>query len=208
MTLERWLTFAAASVVVLVVPGPTILAMTSYAMAYGRRARALLVSAVALGDLAAISASLLGVGALLAASTTTFTIVKWAGAIYLAYLGLERMRRRSVIHMTSAEATMDRRQLFGRMFAVTLLNPKGVIFYVAFLPQFVGAGEGAIEQLLVLTLTFTTLATANAWIYASGASVLATRLATGTAPRIFNVVSGAVLVFAAAWAMAATPMSR
>jgi len=208
VTLERWLAFVATSAAVLVVPGPTVLTMTSYAMAYGRRASALLVCAVALGDLTAISASLLGVGALLVASPTMFTIVKWAGAIYLLYLGLERLGRRSVVHTTPTEATMARSQLFGRMFAVTLLNPKGVIFYVAFLPQFVGAGSPAFGQLVVLVLTFATLAAINASMYASGASLVSTRLASGTAPRIFNVVSGALLVGAAAWAMTTTPASR
>jgi threonine/homoserine/homoserine lactone efflux protein len=208
VTLERWLAFVATSGVVLVVPGPTILTMTSYVMAYGRRSRALLVSAVALGDLTAISASLLGVGALLAASTTMFTIVKWAGAIYILYLGLERLGRRGVIHTRPAEATMARTQLFGRMFAVTLLNPKGVIFYIAFLPQFVDAGSQASGQLLVLALTFATLAAINASLYAAGASLVSARLASGTAPRIFNVVSGVLLVCAAAWAMTTGPKSR
>jgi threonine/homoserine/homoserine lactone efflux protein len=207
VTFERWLAFVATSAVVLVVPGPTILTMTGYVMAYAR-ARALLVSAVVLGDLTALSASLLGVGALLAASTTMFTIVKWAGAAYILYLGLDRLRRRDVIDTAPAEAAMPRRQLFGRMFAVTLLNPKGVIFYVAFLPQFVAPESEMFGQLLVLALTFATLAAMNASLYAAGASLLSARLASGTAPRIFNVVSGALLVCAAAWAMTSTPSSR
>jgi threonine/homoserine/homoserine lactone efflux protein len=208
VTLERWLAFVATSVVVLVVPGPTILTMTSYVMAYGRRSRALLVAAVALADLTAISASLLGVGALLAASTTIFTIVKWAGAVYIFYLGVAQLCRRAVLHTTRAEVTMARGQLFGRMFVVTLLNPKGVIFYVAFLPQFVGPEGEAFGQLLVLAVTFATLAAINAWTYAAAASLVSTRLASGAAPRIFNVVSGALLVCAAAWTMTTTPTSR
>ena len=208
MTRECWVAFVATSAVVLVVPGPTVLTMTSYVIAYGRRARALLVCAVALGDFTAISASLLGVGALLAASPRMFTIVKSAGAVYILYLGLERLRRCSVIHATPAEATLARSQLFGRMFAVTLLNPKGVISYVAFLPQFVGAGSPAFGQLVALALTFVALAAINASMYAAGASLVSTRLASGTAPRIFNVVSGALLVAAAAWAMTTTPALR
>jgi threonine/homoserine/homoserine lactone efflux protein len=208
VTLERWLAFVATSAVVLVVPGPTVLTMTSYVMGYRRRASAVLVGAVALGDLTAISASLLGVGALLVASPTMFTIVKWGGAIYTLYLGLERLRRPSVSQPTPAEATMGRRQLFGRMFAVTLLNPKGVIFYVAFLPQFVGAGSPPFGQLVVLALTFATLAAFNASMSAAGASLVSTQLASGTAPRIFNVLAGALLVGAAAWTMTTTPASR
>lgn len=208
MTLQRWLAFVATSTVVLVVPGPTILTMTSYAMAYGRRANALLVSAVTLGDLTAVSASLLGVGALLAASTTMFNVVKWGGAIYILYLGIERLRRRSIMHTSYAGATMARWQLFVRMFGVTLLNPKGVIFYVAFLPQFVDRESQAFRQLLVLGITFVTLAALNASLYAAGASWVSTRLGSGRAPRVFDIVSGALLVCAAAWAMTTHPTPR
>ena len=162
MTLERWLAFVATSAVVLVVPGPTMLTMTSYVMAYRRRASAVLVCAVALGDLTAISASLLGVGALLVASPTAFTMVKWAGVLYVLYLGLERLRQRNVVQTTPIEATMGRWRLFGRMFAVTLVNPKGVVFYVALLPQFVDPSSPPPGQLVVLALTFATLAAMNA----------------------------------------------
>jgi threonine/homoserine/homoserine lactone efflux protein len=208
VTLERWLAFVATSAVVLAVPGPTILAMTGYVMAYGRHARALLVSAVALGDVTAISASLIGLGALLAPSTMLFTIVKWAGALYILYLGLERLRRHSIIRTTPAEATLARAQLFRRMFAVTLLNPKGMVFYVAFLPQFVGPESEPFAQLFVLALTFATLAAINASLYAAGASLLSKQLTSGAAPRLFSVVSGALLVGAAVWAMTTAPISR
>ena len=208
VTLQRWLAFVATSAVVLVVPGPTILTMTSYVMAYGRTASVLLVSAVTLGDLTAVAVSLFGVGALLAASSTMFTVVKWSGAIYILYLGCERLRGRRIVHASRDGATMGRRQLFARMFAVTVLNPKGVIFYVAFLPQFVDPGTQAFGQLLLLASTFVILAALNAALYAAGASFVATRFVTGSPPRIFDVVSGALLVGAAAWAMTSHPNPR
>jgi threonine/homoserine/homoserine lactone efflux protein len=205
VTLERWLAFVATSAVVLVVPGPTILTMTGYAMAYGSRANPLLVSAVALGDLTAISLSLLGIGALLVASTTMFTVAKWAGAVYIFYLGVERIRRRNVTHAAPAEGTMTRRRLFGQMYAATLLNPKGIVFYVAFLPQFVGAESHAFGQLLALALTFTTMAAINAAMYAAGASLVSSRLTSGAAPRIINLATGALLLGAAVWTMTNFP---
>jgi threonine/homoserine/homoserine lactone efflux protein len=208
VTLQRWLAFVATSAVVLVVPGPTILTMTGYVMAYGRTARVLLVSAVALGDLTAVAVSLFGVGALLAASSTMFTVVKWSGAIYILYLGCERLRGRRMTHASRDGATMGRRQLFARMFGVTVLNPKGVIFYVAFLPQFVDPDRQAFGQLLVLAITFVTLAALNAAVYAAGASLVATRLVSGSAPRMFDIVSGVLLVGAAVWAMTTHPTPR
>jgi threonine/homoserine/homoserine lactone efflux protein len=201
VTFQRWLAFATTSALVLVVPGPTILTLTSYAMAYGRRANALLVSAVTLGDLAAVSASLLGVGALLAASTTVFDAVKWAGAIYILYLGINRLRGQRIVQASHAEPTMAPWRLFGRMFGVALLNPKGIVFYVAFLPQFVDEQRQGLVQGLVLAITFVTLAAINASLYATGASLVSRRLASGTAARIVNLASGALLICAAAWAM-------
>src|SRR5438128_10856161 len=92
MPIELWLTFVAASAVLLIIPGPTILTVVSYSMAHGRRANVPLVAAVALGDSTALVVSLLGLGALLATSAFWFTAVKWAGGLYLVYLGVKRLR--------------------------------------------------------------------------------------------------------------------
>src|SRR3954468_769604 len=92
MSIEHWLAFVAASAVLLVIPGPTILTVISYSMAHGRRANVPLVAAVALGDSTALVLSLLGLGALLSASAFWFTIIKWAGGLYLLYLGIRMLR--------------------------------------------------------------------------------------------------------------------
>ena len=81
MTIESWLAFVAASAVLLIIPGPTILTVISYSMAQGRRAKLPLVAAVALGDSTALVVSLLGLGALLASSAFWFTVVKWVGGV-------------------------------------------------------------------------------------------------------------------------------
>jgi threonine/homoserine/homoserine lactone efflux protein len=83
MSLELWLAFVAASAVMLVLPGPTILTVISYSIAHGRRANLPLVAAVALGDSTALVLSLLGLGALLATSATWFTVIKWVGGLFL-----------------------------------------------------------------------------------------------------------------------------
>ena len=92
LPIELWLAFVAASAVLLVLPGPTILTVISYSLAHGRRANAALVAAVALGDSTALALSLLGLGALLAASALWFTVVKWVGGLYLLYLGIRLLR--------------------------------------------------------------------------------------------------------------------
>src|SRR5690606_5972602 len=88
MSIEAWLAFVAASAVLLVIPGPTILTVIGYSIAHGRRAQAPLVAAVALGDSTALALSLLGLGALLATSAFWFSVVKWVGGLYLIYLGV------------------------------------------------------------------------------------------------------------------------
>jgi threonine/homoserine/homoserine lactone efflux protein len=138
MSIELWLAFVAASAVLLIIPGPTILTVISYSMAHGRRANVALVAAVAMGDSTALVVSLLGLGALLATSAFWFTVVKWAGGLYLLYLGVKLLRAGvSPTELTEPAAPKSRWRLFMNTYLVTALNPKGIVFFVAFLPQFI-----------------------------------------------------------------------
>ncbi len=92
MTIETWAAFAAASAVLLVIPGPTILLVVSYALGQGWRTALPMAVGVALGDFTAMTLSMLGIGALLMASATIFTVLKWIGAAYLIYLGIKLFR--------------------------------------------------------------------------------------------------------------------
>src|SRR5262245_20273841 len=92
MTIETWLAFAAASAVLLVIPGPTVLLVVSYALGQGWRTALPTAVGVALGDFTAMTLSLLGVGALLASSATLCTVLKWVGAAYLIWLGIKLWR--------------------------------------------------------------------------------------------------------------------
>ena len=92
LTLETWLAFAAASALLLVIPGPTILTVIGYSLTQGRRAAIPLVAAVALGDSTALVLSLLGLGSVLAASTAAFTVIKTLGGAYLLWLGVRMIR--------------------------------------------------------------------------------------------------------------------
>src|SRR5215472_4688595 len=92
MSLETWLAFAAATTVLLVIPGPTILLVISYALGQGMRTALPVAIGVALGDFTAMTLSMLGLGALLAASALLFTALKWAGAAYLVWLGIKLWR--------------------------------------------------------------------------------------------------------------------
>lgn len=204
MSIETWLAFVAASAVLLIIPGPTILTVISYSMAQGRRAKLPLVAAVALGDSTALVVSLLGLGALLASSAFWFTVVKWVGGLYLLYLGIKLLR--AGIGSTppvAAAAPGSRWRLFGNTYLVTALNPKGIVFFVAFLPQFIRPGVGVTQQLWVLAVTFVVMATLNATLYAMFAGSARRLLASSRAQRRFNVAGGSLLSAAGLWALLA-----
>jgi threonine/homoserine/homoserine lactone efflux protein len=174
----------------------------SYSLAYGRRTQVPLVAAVALGDSTALLGSLLGWGSLLSASALWFEAVKWAGGLYLLYLGC-RMLTAGVgpPPLTEAPAPESRWRLFARAYAVTAMNPKGIVFYVVFVPQFIDARSCLSAQVAVLALTFVTLATANATLYAISAVRARRLLASPVAQRGFNVVGGSLLCGAGIWTL-------
>lgn len=204
MSLELWLAFVAASVVLLIIPGPTILTVISYSMAHGRRANVPLVAAVALGDSTALLLSLLGLGALLATSAFWFTVVKWAGGLYLLYLGIKLLLAGiSPAELAAPAAPGSRWKLFAHTWLVTALNPKGIVFFVAFLPQFITPGAGLTQQLWVLAVTFVLLATLNATLYAVFAGSARRLLASPRAQRRFNITGGSLLSVAGVWALLA-----
>ena len=204
MTIELWLAFVAASVVLLIIPGPTILSVISYSVAHGRRANVPLVAAVALGDSTALALSLLGLGALLATSAFWFTVVKWVGGLYLLYLGIKLLRAGVTPSVAEQPAVPSSRwRLFLNTYAVTALNPKGMIFFVAFLPQFLRPDAPAAPQLWLLAITFVVLATLNATLYAVFAGAARRLLASARAQRRFNVVGGSLLSVAGLWALTA-----
>ncbi|MCJ0763992.1 LysE family translocator [Variovorax terrae] len=204
MSIELWLAFVAASAVLLIIPGPTILTVISYSMAHGRRANIPLVAAVALGDSTALGVSLLGLGTLLAASAFWFTLVKWAGGLYLLYLGIKLLRAGMAPALMAAPAVPGSRwRLFANTYLVTALNPKGIVFFVAFLPQFINPHAALAPQLWGLAATFVTMATLNATLYAVFAGSARRLLASPRAQRGFHIAGGSLLSVAGVWALLA-----
>lgn len=204
MSIELWLAFVAASAVLLIIPGPTILTVISYSIAHGRRANVPLIAAVALGDSSALLVSLLGLGALLATSALWFTVVKWVGGLYLIYLGIKLLRTGiSSLALAAPTAPGSRWKLFANTYFVTALNPKGIAFFVAFLPQFLNPNAAVTQQLWVLAVTFVIMATLNATLYAVFAGSARKLLASPKAQRRFNLAGGSLLSAAGVWALLA-----
>lgn len=193
MAFETWLAFVAASFAMLIIPGPTVMLVVGYALGEGRRAALGTLGGVLLGDLVAVSLCAVGLGALLAASATVFTIFKWAGAAYLVWLGL-KLWRAPVDPQAVEQAAFGNRRRALHGFVVTALNPKGLAFFVAFLPQFMTADAPVLPQLAILAPTFVLLGglTNAAFILAAGG--VRARLRRPSVLRAINRVGGSFLI--------------
>jgi len=197
MSFEHWFAFAAASAVMLAIPGPTILLVISYALGHGRRTAGATVAGVALGDFTAMTSSMLGLGALLATSAAIFTALKWLGAAYLIWLGVKLWRAPLAGTEATAEGAMREEKalrIFAHAYVVTALNPKSIVFFVAFLPQFLDLSRPVLPQMAIFELTFLVLATANALAYALMASAARGTIRKPKVQKLVNRVGGSLLM--------------
>jgi threonine/homoserine/homoserine lactone efflux protein len=194
MSFEAWAAFAAASAVLLVIPGPTILLVVSYALGQGWRTALPMAMGVALGDFTAMTLSMLGIGALLAASATVFTMLKWIGAAYLIYLGIKLFRAGGTLDAEPRTGSTSAVKMAAHAWLVTALNPKSITFFVAFLPQFLSREADFLTQMLVFETTFLVLAFANAFGYALVAARARDVVRNPNAIRLFNRAGGTLLV--------------
>ena len=194
MTISTWLAFAAASAILLVIPGPTILLVVSYALGQGWRTALPMAVGVALGDFTAMTLSMLGMGALLATSATLFTALKWVGAAYLIWLGVKLWRAGGTLDAQPRNNAVSSTRMLSHAWIVTALNPKSITFFVAFLPQFLDPAGNVLDQMLVFGATFLAMAFANAFGYALIASRARTAVSNARAIRIVNRVGGSLLI--------------
>ena len=167
--------FVAAALVLLLTPGPAVLYIVARSIDQGRRAGLVSVLGVHVGTLAHIAAAAAGLSALLAASATLFSLVKYLGAGYLIYLGVRRLRARTAgAAVPAAERRPRLRRAFVDGIVVNTLNPKTGLFFLAFLPQFVDVARGRVGlQVLWLGCLFVLLGTITDGLYALGAGAAA-----------------------------------
>lgn len=204
MAVDHWLAFCAASAVLLAIPGPTVLLVISYALGYGRRFAAATVAGVACGDFTAMTASMLGLGTLLTLSAVLFTVLKWIGAAYLMFLGIRLWRAPAAGDAPPPGGIARDRpaRVFLHAYAVTALNPKSILFFVAFVPQFVDLTRALLPQLVIFEASFVTLATLNALGYALLAAAARQRIRNPRVGRAVNRLGGSLLIGAGAAALA------
>jgi threonine/homoserine/homoserine lactone efflux protein len=197
MAIETWLAFVAATVVLLIIPGPTVLLVVSYALGRGWQAALPMALGVASADLTAMSLSMLGVGMLLKASATLFTVLKWIGAGYLAWMGLKLWRAGGALSTAPREGGASFFKMAAHAWIVTCLNPKGITFFVAFLPQFVDPHGDFFTQMAILIGTFVTLSFINSTSWALAAAHARGFVQSERAMSIVNKTGGTLLIGAA-----------
>jgi threonine/homoserine/homoserine lactone efflux protein len=168
---ERLLVFAAAAVIFLVVPGPAVIYIVTRSIDQGRKAGLVSMLGIQAGGLVHVGAAAVGLSALLMTSAVAFSVVKYAGAAYLVFLGIRRLLTREEVPVDEDPAPRPLGRLFWQGAAVAILNPKTALFFLAFLPQFVDPSVGPVWlQILLLGGIFILLAIVSDGTYALVAS--------------------------------------
>jgi len=188
--------FIAGAIVVLLIPGPAVFYIVGRSIELGRRAGVLSALAISTGALVHVTAAALGLSALLVSSALAFSTVKYLGAAYLIYLGVQKLRRDEPLTSTDAPAPRNLKRVFGQGVVVSVLNPKEALFFFAFLPQFVDASRGEIRvQILFLGLLFICMGVVSDSLWALSSGTVAQWLRGNSRwTRAQRYVSGGTLI--------------
>ena len=195
MPLETWLAYTLVTTTFLLIPGPTIILVISYSLLRGRQAVIALVLGVGLGDLTAMSLSFLGVGVLLQTVTTAFYFIKWLGAAYLIWLGIKMWCSASEFTDLDKKTRSNAwREIFSSAYITTALNPKSIVFFLAFIPQFIEPELPFTTQAVILGATFFVLAIISVLGYAALAIYAGQQLHLPLIQRWTHRIGGGLLI--------------
>jgi threonine/homoserine/homoserine lactone efflux protein len=187
--------FAIASLALLVIPGPAVLYVINRSIADGRSTALAAVAGLEIGNFVHVVAATLGLSAVIAASATAFSVVKWIGAGYLIYIGIRTLARKPA-SFSQEQKSLSRRKSFTQGIIVNTFNPKVALFFLSFLPQFIDTEKGsAAVQSLILGSIFVLLGMCSDGLYAILASALRGPLLRGKSlPFVQRYVAGSVFV--------------
>ena len=190
------LLFVSAALVLLAIPGPAVFYVTSRSIGHGRSAGLVSALGIGVGTLFHVVAATLGLSALLMSSALAFGAVKYLGAAYLIYLGIQRILREESIVPSEQSVRIQLSRIFGQGVVVNVLNPKTALFFFAFLPQFVDASRGRVAgQIMFLGLLFAVMGVLSDSVWALFAGALAHALKRNTRwTRTQRYVSGGMLI--------------
>jgi threonine/homoserine/homoserine lactone efflux protein len=187
--------FAIASLALLVIPGPAVLYVINRSIADGRSTALAAVAGLEIGNFVHVVAATLGLSAVIAASATAFSVVKWIGAGYLIYIGIRTLARKPA-SFSQEQKSLSRRKSFTQGIIVNTFNPKVALFFLSFLPQFIDENSGsAALQSLILGSLFVAIGLCTDGMYAFLASALRTTLLRGKSlPFVQRYVAGSVFI--------------
>ncbi|MGM9440887.1 LysE family transporter [Streptomyces murinus] len=192
VSLDRLFAFSALALLLIVIPGPSVLFVVGRALAHGRRAALTTVAGNTLGAYVLVAAVALGIGPVVERSVLLFTALKLAGAAYLVYLGIKAWRQRGSLRAAFTRSGPPKRgglRTLGEGFAVGVANPKTMVFFAAVLPQFVDRAQGHVPvQMLLLGLVFNVIALVSDSVWGLVAS--AARDWFARSPRRLSAVGG------------------
>jgi threonine/homoserine/homoserine lactone efflux protein len=158
--------FAAAASVLLIVPGPAVIYIVNRSLDQGKQAGIISVLGIGTGTLIHITAAALGISAVLASSVLAFSILKYAGAVYLIYLGIQKFLSKEELILENSHNKVEHSKIFYQGIIVNLLNPKTALFFLAFLPQFIDPYRNVTLQILVLGLILVLMGLISDGMYA------------------------------------------
>jgi homoserine/homoserine lactone efflux protein len=187
-----YLAFIAATAVLMLIPGPNVALIVANSIRFGSRFGLLTVAGTSSAILVQLALTVLGLSAALGALAAWFDWIRWLGVAYLVFLGIRQWCSAPVSIALAPPSTHSAAGLYGRGFAVSLANPKTLLFYGAFFPQFISAGADALPQSLVLAATFLALAVAidGSWALLAGRA----RFVLARHGRLRNRLSGGLLL--------------
>ena len=202
--------FLIASLILAVTPGPAVFYIVTRSVAQGRHYGLASVAGVALGNLGNAFGASVGLAALFAVSSLAFTVVKYAGALYLVYLGIQALRAPASREDIPVAVAVSPRRVFRDGFVVALLNPKTALFFAAFLPQFMSPGGEPIVQSMLLGSLFVAIAALTDTMYAVAAGTIAPVLGSARGVRAFGryVAGGAFIGLAAFTVLAGSERTK
>lgn len=205
-TADAIITFAIASLALLLIPGPAVIYILNRSVAEGREAGLAAVAGLELGNFVHVIAASAGLSAVLATSASAFNVVKWLGAGYLIFVGIRTLVTKPAV-LADDTVSVSRRRSFVQGIVVNILNPKVALFFLSYLPQFIDPDNGAAwTQALVLGSIFVAIGCLTDGTYALAASALRSVLLTGrTLPFVQRYVAGTVFI---ALGVMATTSSR
>lgn len=193
MSVDTWLVFLIAAVGLSFTPGPNGLLALTHGALYGVRRTAFTVLGGAVGFLIVIAVSMFGIGALLTAVPEVLTVLKWVGGAYLVFLGAQVWRAPAItVAATGERVSPSRWSLWQQGFLAAVTNPKGILFFVAFLPQFIDPQRDLGVQFAIMAATFIVIEIVFELVVAALSQSLQPVLAR--AGRWFNRVTGGFFI--------------